>query len=119
MATEKHLQADRDAYSHVGYTLLVGLLVSIAVMVVGLIAVALAGSGGSAHVYPLDEVIPNLLKGKAPAILDTGILLLFATPLVGVLVALIEWIRQEDRAFILVTGGLVILLALSIVIALH
>ena len=71
-----------------GYTLLGGLLVSITVMLAGLAYGALRGTTASGHVLPLDTVLPHLRNGDPSALLDLGILLLFATPFVAVLVAL-------------------------------
>lgn len=124
---------DRALYTRVGFTLLIGLLISIAVMVIGLLAVAI--TNGESCVLPLDQVLPHLTHGggkcsaggavtkrpggTAAAILDLGILLLFATPLVGVIVAAIGFARERDWVF---TGTTVLLLAMLVVsfaVALH
>jgi len=110
---------DTRAYRAVARTMLVGLLASIAIMVIGLILATLHGKNAVAHVLPLDQVIPSLFHGKPEAVLDLGILLLFATPLVGVLVAWIEFIRQEDRAFTVLTAVLLVLLGIGFAVALR
>ncbi len=109
---------DATAYRHVGLTLLAGLLLSIAVMAIGLLATAISG-GNTSNVLTLDRVIPDLLAGHAPAVLDLGILLLFATPLVAVLVAFIEFVRQHDGFFVGVTALLLVVLVISFAVALH
>ncbi|MDQ2742059.1 MAG: DUF1634 domain-containing protein [Chloroflexota bacterium] len=110
---------DTRAYRAVASTMLGGLLGSIAVMVIGLILATLHGKNAISHVLPLDQVIPSLFHGKPEAVLDLGILLLFATPLVGVVVAWVQFIRQEDRAFTVLTAVLLLLLAIGFAVALR
>lgn len=112
-------EEDAPIYRHVGYTLLYGLLVSIAVMLAGLTYGALRGKAASGHVLTLDAVLPHLRDGEPSALLDLGILLLFATPLAAVLVALFEFVRIGDRTFGLITFVLVILLGAGFFVALH
>ena len=88
-------------------------------MALGLILVVLAGSTSASHVLPLDRVLPSLANSKPSAVLDLGILLLFATPLVGVIVALLEFVRQRDRPFVLISLGLLIMLTAGFAVALH
>jgi uncharacterized membrane protein len=104
--------------SHVGGVLLVGLLLSITVMTLGLVVTAVRG-GDTTHVLPLDRVIPELAKGHTAAILDLGILMLFATPLLGIVVAFEGFWEQGDRDFVLVTAILLVMLAAALAIALH
>ncbi len=110
---------DDHADAHVGWTLLGGLALSIAIMALGLILVAFDGATGTGHVLPLDQLLPQLDRGKPSAVLDLGILLLFATPLVGVMVALAEFVRRRDVPFVLITGLLLVALAGGFVVALR
>lgn len=102
----------------IGQVLLAGLLLAIVVMTLGLVLVAARG-GSSRTVLPLDRVVPQFLAGSAPAVLDAGILLLFATPLAGVVAALIGYAAQRNLRFVTVTVALLILLALGVVVALR
>jgi uncharacterized membrane protein len=114
-----HLELERQTYARVGGTLLGGLLLSIGVMVLGLILVLLAGSHAASHVLPLDQVLSSVLQGKPSAVLDLGILLLFATPLAGVIVALAEFARQRDTPFVLISLGLLLMLTAGFAVALQ
>lgn len=105
-------------YASVGYTLLGGLLTSIAVMIVGLL-LSVASGGSVKHVLPLDGVASRLAHGDHRAILDIGILLLFATPLAGVLVALIGFLRLRDYVFASTTALLLVMLVIAFAVALH
>lgn len=115
---EQAASSEQAMSSRVGFTLLGGLLLSIAVMIVGLILSAIRG-GNTKRVLPLDQVLPRLAAGHAPAVLDMGILILFATPLAGVVVALFWLLRARDYLFASTTGLLLIMVAVAVAVALH
>lgn len=110
---------DARTYTQVGMTLLGGLITSIAVMVAGLLVAGVQGGSSTSHVLPLDQVITHLLKFESAAILDLGILLLFATPLAGVAVALVNFLIERDTTFAAVTLFLLAMLAVAFAVALH
>jgi uncharacterized membrane protein len=112
-------QADEAASIGISCTLFVGLVASIAIMLLGLILVAPEGNNAATHVVPLDRVLPDLIKGSRPALLDTGILVLFATPLLGVVVAFVHFVRLRDMAFSLITALLLLVLIAGFLVALH
>jgi uncharacterized membrane protein len=105
--------------SFVGWTLLGGLVLSIGVMALGLILEAIKGDAGSGHVLPLDQILPNLGKARPSAVLDLGILVLFATPVAGVVVALAEFTRRREVPFMLISALLLIILAGGFALALR
>jgi uncharacterized membrane protein len=88
-------------------------------MALGLILEAVRRDTERVHVLPIDQIVPNLGKGRPSAVLDLGILLLFATPIAGVLVALREFIRRRDGPFMLITALLLIVLAGGFALALR
>jgi len=88
-------------------------------MVAGLLLVAARGESNPTSVLPLDQEWSQLMKGSSGAVLDLGILLLFATPVTGVLVALLQFWLERDRAFALVSGVLIVLLCGAFAIALR
>jgi uncharacterized membrane protein len=110
---------DGPTYARVGYTLLGGLWLSIVVMAAGLIVAAIRDIHQSTHVTPLQRIVPDLEAGKPSAVLALGILLLFATPFVGVLVALFEFFRLRDIPFVWVTTVLLVILLIGFAIALR
>lgn len=110
---------ERSTYARVGYTLLGGLWLSVIVMVVGYVLAATSGIHQVGHVTPLQDVFSELKAGKAAAVLSLGILLLFATPFVGVLVALYQFLRSRDVPFIWVTAVLLIILIIGFAVALR
>jgi uncharacterized membrane protein len=115
----RRVELDAETYTRVGYTLLGGLLVSIAVMVLGLVLAVAHGGNETKHVLRIEQVLPHLTNTGGSAVLDLGILLLFATPLLAVIVALVEFIRQRDTAFAGITALLLVVLAIGFGIALR
>jgi uncharacterized membrane protein len=57
--------------------------------------------------------------GPAAAILDLGILLLFATPLAGILAAAAGFALERDWVFTGTTTLLLVMLAIAFIVALH
>jgi uncharacterized membrane protein len=102
----------------VGRILQAGLLLSMSVMAAGLLLTASRG-GTTLTVLPLDGIVAHLIKGESAAVLDAGILLLFATPLFGVLAALVSFSLRRDRQFVTVAAVLIGLLIAGFVVALH
>lgn len=110
---------DPEMDAAIGWTLLIGLLASIGVMALGLVVTAERGGKDASRVLPLDQVVPHLARGEGPAVLDFGILLLFATPLIGVVVAMAWFVWRRDGSFVAVSGLLLVLLGLGFVLALR
>jgi uncharacterized membrane protein len=110
---------DEETDAAIGAVLLAGLLLSIAVMVLGLVLTAARGKVSASQVLPLDQVLPHLRSGDPAAVLDLGILLLFATPLAGVVVALFEFLRRRDGPFSVITLLLLLILAIGFAVALR
>jgi uncharacterized membrane protein len=110
---------DQRTYARVGNTLRVGLWASIAVMVLGMLLTALAGKSQPREVLPLNHLVSAIGAGNPRALLDVGILLLFATPLAGVLTALAQFVTSRDRAFTIIGVALLVILVAGFLIALH
>lgn len=110
---------EQVTYARVGYTLLAGLWLSVIVMLAGFILAAVSGIHQVSHVTPLQDVVSGLQSGRASSVLSLGILLLFATPFAGVLVALVQFLRLRDVPFIWVTVVLLVILVIGFAIALR
>ena len=59
--------------------------------------------GESGTLTSLREIVPAALALDPPAIIQLGMLLLIATPVARVLFALLAFLRERDRAFVLIT----------------
>jgi uncharacterized membrane protein len=112
---------DEDGISdgRVGYTLLGGLWLSVLVMIAGLVLAASEGIHQADRVTPLQHVFGDLGAGRPGAVLSLGILLLFATPFAGVLVAMFEFIRRRDGPFVWITATLLVILLIGFAVALR
>jgi uncharacterized membrane protein len=118
-SVDPHVEGDAAIAIGISRTLFLGLLASIAIMILGLILVLAEGKNAATHVVSLDRILPDLVHGSRSAVLDFGILVLFATPLLGVIVAFVQFVRRGDRAFGLITGLLLVVLAAGFLVALH
>lgn len=103
----------------VGWTLLAGLVLSIGTMTLGLALTLIRGGNAAKHVLPLDQLLTSLAQGKDWAVLDLGIVLLFGTPLLGILVALAQFMRQRDTIFVAISSILLVLLCAGFAVALR
>jgi uncharacterized membrane protein len=87
-------------------------------MVIGLLLTASRG-GSTSTLLPLDRIVAHLVKGESAAVLDAGILLLFATPLFGVLAALASFAIRREQRFVMVCVVLLGLLLAGFAVALR
>jgi len=96
-----------------------GVLTSVTVMIGGLLLIALRHESGAERPLPLSDVLGHALRLEGRGVLDLGILILFATPVLRVLTALAGFVRLGDRAFVAVTVVVLIFLGLSFAVASH
>ncbi len=112
---------ERRLAREVGGILLLGVMVSSAVIVLGLVPY-LARDGGQRpdyHVFRGEpeafRTVPAALayaaEGHPRGIMQLGVLLLLATPVARVVLCLVEFARERDRLYVGVT--LAVLLALA------
>ena len=108
----------------VSKTLLYGVLASTGIIVVGLILMASTNSTGyacdsagdvskcllsfnvlSSEIYPasLGSIVSGLLQLKPFAVIQLGVIVLLATPVVRVGTSLLLFASEKDRAFVLIT----------------
>lgn len=95
-----------------------GVMVSLALVVVGLALVAIAGAKDIEPTPPLSQLLEGILKLDAAAIITLGILTLLLTPVVQVIVALVTFSIDRDKLYLGVCITLLCVLAFSLVLAL-
>lgn len=97
-------------------SLQVGVLLSAAVMCVGLVLFFVTGSsgypGGKFPTSP-SEILRGLTALRPYAVILTGLMLLIATPVFRVAVSLVEFVREKDHAFVVITAAVLGILILS------
>ena len=119
MAIEESLAQEKAFDARIARTLFVGLVASIAIMVAGLVLAAVRGHNAVQRVLPLADVPSHLAQGDPASVLDLGILLLFATPLAGVVVAAAQFSRERDRQFLAISLVLLCVLCLGFIVGLR
>ena len=112
--TEEEVKARRELNDVVHRMLIVGLLISTAIMFLGLILSAISGHHLPTRVWRFREMLNGLKKGSPESILSLGILLLIATPVFRVLGSLIEFLIKRDWRFAVITFSVLTILAISV-----
>jgi uncharacterized membrane protein len=106
----------------------VGLVVSMGTIVIGLTLMFARHPGEllsardfallvarDAHVpHRLAELVAGILHGDGPAVIAAGLALLILTPVMRVAASLIEFARGGDRAYTIITAGVLAILLLSL-----
>jgi len=95
-----------------------GVMISLALVIVGLILTAIAGAKDNQPVGPLSDLPQELLELNPMAIITLGILVLLLTPIVQVVVALVTFSIDRDRLYLGICITLLCILTLSLTLAL-
>lgn len=103
----------------IGWILQIGVAVSAAVILFGLVLLAFHPAGFSAHSlqsFPqtLGEVWSGLLTLQPQAIIVLGLLLLIATPVLRVAVSVVAFALEHDRHYVIITLIVLTILLFSI-----
>lgn len=91
-----HDPAATDINRPIARVLLVGMLLSIAMMLVGLALLGLNPHTGAGTVLPVDRAFTEITKAHAQPWLSLGILVLILTPLAALLTAVGSFARVRD-----------------------
>lgn len=91
--------------------LITGTILSFGTLVVGLIMYAISPTDGTT--LPLDKILDGIVRGNPIAIIDLGIILLIATPLVRIIAAGISFGLDKDYRFV----GIAIFVLAMIILA--
>ena len=73
-------------------------------------------SPGAAFPHTLREVVNGLLAGRGQAVVAVGLLMLIVTPIMRVAVSIFAFALRLDRAFVLITSGVLTILITSFVL---
>jgi uncharacterized membrane protein len=78
--------------------LVTGMVLSFSTMIIGLILYAVNPVEGTT--LPLDKIFDGIVQGNPIAVIDLGIVLLIATPLVRIMAAGITFGLEKDYRFV-------------------
>lgn len=99
----------------VAWTLNGGVLLSFALLVLGLLESLIRPAGSEKPgVY---DIPAGLIAGDPASTVTAGLVVLMLTPLIRVVVLTFEFIRERDTPFAMISIGVLLLLAISIAIS--
>lgn len=94
----------------------IGVMISAAVIIVGLILLFIQGSGGYPEdAYPtrLSEIFTGTIALKPYAVITFGLILLILTPVLRVAISIWVFIREGDKLYVIITSIVLIILIVS------
>lgn len=112
--TQRHVMDPVEKVVH--WVLLVGLLVSVALMVTGIVLGLARGEGLRAGVVAPARLWEALLDADPAAFLTLGLLALIATPFLRVAGSLVAFARERDLRYVLVSASVLAVMCLSVLL---
>lgn len=101
----------------VGHILLVGVIVSTAIIVVGVVLMLIQNDSQAAfHVASYASVATSLVALRGWAVVYTGLFLLILTPVMRVAVSILGFARCHDKVFVVITCYVLAVLILGFLI---
>lgn len=91
--------------------LILGLVLSTAVLLAGLALSAVSGGSVPSQVLSFKQILAGLRDGSPSSLLNLGLLMLIATPVLAVMGALVHFVAKRDWRF--VVAALLVLLVLA------
>jgi uncharacterized membrane protein len=98
------------------WILLLGIALSVALMVTGLLLGVARGAGLPRGVLPLAEIPGALAALRPAAYLSLGLIVLIGTPFVRVAGSLVIFVRARDRRYVLVTAVVLLIMCLGVLL---
>lgn len=114
MSLERHVMDPVEKVVH--WVLLVGLLVSVALMAAGIVLGFAQGTGLPSDVVAPAELRGALVDGEAAAFLTLGLLVLIVTPFLRVAGSLVAFALERDVRYVLVSATVLVAMCLSVLL---
>jgi uncharacterized membrane protein len=96
--------------------LITGMMLSFGTLVIGLIMYAASPTDGAT--LPLDRILDGIVRGDPIAVIDLGIALLIATPLIRIIAAGIAFGLEKDYRFVGIAVFVLAMIILAVFIRL-
>jgi len=96
--------------------LMVGMLLSVAMLIVGLIMYALTNGSWEPVPLSLGAIVSGIAQGNPIAVIDLGILLLIATPLTRVIATMVLFGLNREMRFVGVALVVLAVVGLAILV---
>lgn len=116
METKKAKENRLDNWVSLGFRL--GVAISFALVIIGIILISIAGTTEIEPVVPLNHLPQKILELNAMATITLGILVLLLTPVLQVVVALVFFLVNKNKPYLGIVLALLCVLAFSITLAL-
>lgn len=100
----------------VHWVLLLGLLVSVALMGLGIVLGLVRHDGLPSGVVSPELLWEGLLDGDAAAFLTLGLLVLIVTPFLRVAGSLVAFARERDGRYVLISAAVLTAMCLSVLL---
>ncbi|SDE02895.1 Uncharacterized membrane protein [Mucilaginibacter pineti] len=121
----KHFFADKDIEQFIGLQLRYGVIISsLIVLIGGLIYLSQSGqlqlppyhqfTGTRAGYTNFGEILTGAIGMRAKAIIQLGVLVLIATPILRIAFSLIGFVLEKDKMYILITTIVLTVMMVSI-----
>ncbi len=97
----------------------VGVILSAAVILIGLILYLVTGTGGyDGGAFPTNLllILQGLLSLKPYAVILAGLLILILTPFFRVGVSIIVFVREKDMLYVVITSAVFLILIISLIL---
>ena len=96
--------------------LVTGMVLSFSIMTIGLVMYALNPTEGTT--LSLDKIVDGIVHGNPIAVIDLGIVILIATPLVRVMAAGLTFGMERDYRFVGISAFVLAMILLAVFIKL-
>ncbi|MDR0268246.1 DUF1634 domain-containing protein [Paenibacillus sp.] len=107
----------QDVELAVSRWLRVGVVISAAVIILGLVLFFISGNSGyPADYYPhnLPEIFSGTIQLKPYAVITTGLILLILTPVLRVAISIWVFVREGDKLYVIITSIVLFILIVSL-----
>ncbi len=96
--------------------LIIGLILSVALILFGLVLAWVNHQSVPAQVLPLGEIVANISSMNAAGFLSLGLLVLIATPIVRVITSFVSFLIEKDWRFAAITLVVLVTIFVSILL---
>ena len=93
-----------------------GMVLSFSIMILGLVMYAMNPTEGTT--LPLDQIFDGIVQGNPIAVIDLGIVILIATPLIRIIAAGITFGLEKDYRFVGIAAFVLAMIILAVFIKL-
>jgi uncharacterized membrane protein len=100
----------------VNVVLTAGIVLTVALLAVGLVLSAAEGQGLPTEMTALGDLPSSLLALDPAAYLTLGLIVLIATPFVRVAGSVVAFARERDRRYVLITAAVLVVMCASVLI---